>query len=669
MKSNTQTSPTQRRAQLLSVSLFLLGAITTLQCGCSLFIYDDPYAPPPPQAVYYAPAPPEPIYYEPVPAPGVYYFAPEPVPTPMPGTDVSLFIRGQAPTGENDDFPTLDDFPTIDESATATSNAVTNNDDYPTPPEDSELADFVTQGANIAEPSGVYDPSAKPFRPEPQRESIADREAEEAQLEKNFQTWLLEQKRAKKERAKTPRYLQPIDDSAFDDQNGIYARRAQEQDDEKSFMRRVTADTFAMMQESELSNRELLDWEKDEPTPIDWSKYAITLDLIRAWFGLGPNERAALEYMRQACEKQKEYSKSKDKKDLKEAAVLYEKAVTRWPGPATRSDYARDAQKNPFTTNKGGNLIEEDGLFFAGECWFFYQDYSRALVCYRALVSTYTNTIYKATAMKRLFHIGKYWVDCSEKEAALSVNLTQKDKPTLATFSQAKKAFEAIFLNDATDNGLAPEALFALANAYMRRGVAQGDGAFDDAARYYRELYEFYPASAHAEDACRLAMIALHRSYQGVKYDAAPLEEARRLAETILRSGRGNMDVVYEELESIKEEQAKRLFYTAQYYERRGNYASARSYYNRLAKDFANTSYATQAAQAYGQIEDKPAEADQFSWIRPVVPFLPKSKNQYFEVAPTSNLEELAARDDRLDMIGNATNVADTRAEDADNRR
>ena len=123
-------------------------------------------------------------------------------------------------------------------------------------------------------------------------------------------------------------------------------------------------------------------------------------------------------------------------------------------------------------------------------------------------------------------------------------------------------------------------------------------------------------------------------------------------AETILKSGRGNMDVVYEELESIKEEQAKRLYALGQYYERRGNYASARSYYNRLVKEHPNADYATLAAQSYQEIRSKPAEADQLSWIRPIAPFLPEPSKEYFEEAPDENLIEIARRDSRLNAIG-----------------
>lgn len=547
-------------------------------------------------------------------------------------------LRGQTdeplPTPESVDapFPTVDpSFPTFDPPT------------LDAPPTVSELPAFLTEGTALGEPTDAPESDKVD---EPRRESLADKEETERRLEQEYADWVKKQKERQKSLDKTPRYLQPISQNGdvFKDPNGPFAR----QERESSFIRQVTAADLGMMTDAEYS-RELYDWEKEEPTPIDWSKYALTVDRIRGWFGMGPDERAALEYMRQACEKQKEYYKTKEPKLLKEAAVLYERAAERWPGPALkpRRDFSKKENVGEY-----GTLIEEDGLFFAGECWFFYKDYNRALVCFRALVKTYANSIYKDTAMKRLYHIGCYWTECSEEATGPSVNLTEKDKPRFSSFAGAQKAFETIFLNDASDSGLAPAALFALANAHMRRGVNPGDGAFATAAQYYKQLYEFYPGSKYAEDACRLAMIALHKSYQGPFYDTAPLEQARALAETAQKSGRGNMDVVLEELEKIKEEQAKQLYTVGQYYEKRGNFASARTYYNRLVREFPNSFYATQAAQSYETIAEKPAEADQFAWIRPVAPFLPKSKNQYFEEAPPAELARVARREESLDRIG-----------------
>ena len=617
-----------------------LAATACLACalvasGCRLFVYDaDPYGPPPPaEPVYYIPAP-----TIDAPPPGTYIYSPEPYPdlyyaAPQPGLDVNVDIRGQAPA---DDFPTVDEFPTVGEFPTL--------DGYEAPPESSELTG-VANNATVPDPSGEYVPldPKESFSLEPKRQSISEREAEEKERQKKYNEWRKSRKKPNAD-SKTPRYLQPIQD----DKEEIFAREETLDEDDKSFMRTITVDELAAMQDDEQYNRDLYYWEEETPTPVDWSKYALSIDTIRAWFGMGPNEKAALEYMRQACLKQKEYEKTREPSCLKEAALLYEKAADRWPGPALRPDLTK---KNPFQAPKSGTLIEEDGLFFAGECWFFYKDFSRALSCYRALVQTYNASIYKDTATKRLFFIGNYWMKLSEESVSTTARITDKDK-TLTLFSHAQKAYEAIFLNDVSDAGLAPEALFALANGYMRRGVKQGDGSFENAAFYYRQIYENYPGHKRAEDASRLAMIAYHRSYLGPHYDDQPLEEARRLAEAIIKSGRGNLDVAYEELQNIKDEQAKRLLILGDYYERRGSYASARSCYNRLVKEFPNSGYATDAAVAYNAIETKPAEVDQLKWVRPIAPFLPKMTNEFYEERPDARLSEIAKRESRLNKLG-----------------
>ncbi len=642
--SNTRS--VVNRAFALSVA-----ALSLSVGGCALWIYDDPCCPPNgPCPVYVVPEelPPaqETFYY----GPGTYYYAPSTA--VILGQDKDANEKAAAKDAksnylqraQDDSFPTLDDgFPTLDDTFPTLDDAIA-------PPESSEVSEFVKNGTSVPEPTGQYETIdyGDDFRPKPKRESLSEREKAEEKIEKNFDNWLREKKAQRKaEVKKGKRYLQPIQECEVD---GLLRREENAMDlQDDSMIATVSAESIELMLENAESKRELYDWEKEEPTPIDWSKYAFSMDNIRAWFGMGPNERAALEYMRQACNKQKEYSKTHDKECLREAAKLYEKAADRWPGPALRPDYAR---KHPYDAPKSGTLIEEDGLFFAGECWFFAREFNRALTCYRALVSTYNSSIYKDVAMKRLFYIGSYWMQCSEESKGPSVNVKDKDKPMFSSFAGGEKAFKTIFLNDASDNGLAADALFALANAYMRRGVNQGDGSFDSAACYYKQLYEFYPGSKHAEDASRLAMIALHKSYQGVFYDDAPLNEARQLAETILRSGRGNMDVIYEELENIKEEQAHRLFALGGYYKKRGSYASARSYYNRLVKEYPNSEYAVEAAKMYAAIEDKPAEADQLAWVRPVMPFLPKSNNEFFEEAPSADMAKIARRDERLGGLG-----------------
>ncbi len=468
------------------------------------------------------------------------------------------------------------------------------------------------------------------------RQSIVDKEKTEKELEVRYQEWEQTQKKNKKGERNVPEYLRPLTDdrAVFNDPDSPFVQE-ERQNNDRRFVRQVTAADLNLM--SQISSRkELMDWEKEMEMPIDWSKYsAKTLwSKWRDWLGMGPNEKEAIALMKQACEKHMLYENTKETKHLFEAAKLYEKAGKKWTD----------------------SILEEDALFYAGECLFFANSYDSAMRHYKMLVSKYSNSILKKAAIERLYYIGCYWVQCSETETSV-MNLTNKQKPKMtSTFSGAKKAFEAIFMNDTSDDGRAPDALMALANAYMRRGVEQGDASFESAAQYYRQLYEFYPTCKHADKAYQFTIISLHQSYRGPLYDTRPLKQAEEIAETAKRIGKGDLLVINAELAKIKEEQARHLWIRGQYYEKRGYYASARSYYNQLSKEFPGSEYTQQAIARYLQIKDMPAEADTFSWVRPVMPFLPENNSEYFEDRP-DRLIQVAEGNQQNPSTENASNA------------
>ncbi len=453
---------------------------------------------------------------------------------------------------------------------------------------------------------------------EPNRQSLTDKVQVEKELEEKYQAWLKSKQTEKQVKGQS--FLDPLSDdrAVFDDPNSPFARKTKGEND-KRFVREITAADLSMM--SEVSSRkELLDWEKDEKTSsVDWSKYSAST-LWSKWkdfAGMSPNEKEANVIMKEATEEHGRFEDDKDKKHLTKAADLYEKAGRRWPD----------------------SILEEDALFYSGECSFFAENYPRAMRCYKQLVTKYTNSVLKKQAVERLYYIGCYWVKCSEEDHSI-VNISDKTKPSFSSFSGAKKAFEAVYLNDTSDNGRAPDALFALGNAYMRRACVQGDASYESAARYYRQLYEFYPASKHTEKAYQLAIIALHKSYRGPSYDSRTLKQAVEIAKAAQGAGKGDQKLIQEELESIRGEQATQMMFRGKYYEKRGNYASARAYYNRLARDFPEHDLSQEAAKRYAEIKDRPAEEDQYAWIRPVLPFIPKSDNVYYEDHPEKQVQE-----------------------------
>ncbi|MBR5414430.1 MAG: tetratricopeptide repeat protein [Thermoguttaceae bacterium] len=499
------------------------------------------------------------------------------------------------------------------------------------PPGESEFPEFARNAYEALEPSeeeltSVID--REKGKPERERKSIAEKEETEKELKAEYDAWLAKQRAGQKEKDKLPRYLQPLEDDheIFESEDSPYARgKEQSAAEEHKFVREISAADLNLMSDVS-SNRELMDWEKEQDAPVDWSKYsASTLyNKWRDYIGMGPNEKEALAIMKKATLALMEWEKTKDPKQLREAGELYEKAGKKWPD----------------------SILEEDALFYAGECSFFGRNYTKAKTFYKALLKKYSNSVLRRDAMERLYWIGVYWVKCAEEDPEVIGRFEGKERPRFSDFAGAKDAFETIFTNDVSDRGRAPDAVFALANAYMRRGVQQGDASFEEAAKYYQRLYEFYPACKYADRAYQLAMLALYQSYRGPFYDSTPLRRAEEIAKTAQRAHKGDPKVIEEQLRLIREKQAEYLLVRGEYYEKKKIYASARGYYQRLIEEFPDSEYAAKGAERYTAIRENPAESDQFALIRPIAPFLPETNNQYYEDQPSERLSAAVRGED-----------------------
>ena len=498
-------------------------------------------------------------------------------------------------------------------------------------PGESEFPEFARNAYEALEPSeeeltSVID--REKGKPERERKSIAEKEEAEKELKAEYDAWLAKQRADQKEKDKLPRYLQPLEDDheIFESEDSPYARgKEHSAAEEHKFVREISAADLNLMSDVS-SNRELMDWEKEQDAPVDWSKYsASTLyNKWRDYIGMGPNEKEALAIMKKATLALMEWEKTEDPKQLREAGELYEKAGKKWPD----------------------SILEEDALFYAGECSFFGRNYTKAKTFYKALLKKYSNSVLRRDAMERLYWIGVYWVKCAEEDPEVIGRFEGKERPRFSDFAGAKDAFETIFTNDVSDRGRAPDAVFALANAYMRRGVQQGDASFEEAAKYYQRLYEFYPACKYADRAYQLAMLALYQSYRGPFYDSTPLRRAEEIAKTAQRAHKGDPKVIEEQLRLIREKQAEYLLVRGEYYEKKKIYASARGYYQRLIKEFPDSEYAAKGAERYAAIRENPAESDQFALIRPIAPFLPETNNQYYEDQPSERLSAAVRGED-----------------------
>lgn len=274
-----------------------------------------------------------------------------------------------------------------------------------------------------------------------------------------------------------------------------------------------------------------------------------------------------------------------------EAAKKFETAADRWPD----------------------SPLEEDALFMAGESYFLSDQYYRASNTYTRLLKKYENSRHLDKIMARHFSVGRYWDEVSQVVYDYAPNVTDKTRPWLDPQGNAVAVYESIRLNDPT-GPLADDAVMAAANAHFL------NNRFEDAAYHYDLVRTEYPKSEHQRQAHLLALQSHLRAYQGPQYDAAPLKAAEKIVDDTLRLYGRELGEERTRLEQtrreIREERARRDFETAEYYRKLGFNGSARYYYQQLAKNFADTSYAEQSRAQLAALHGLPDEPpDRWGWL------------------------------------------------------
>ncbi|MDR0609670.1 MAG: tetratricopeptide repeat protein [Planctomycetaceae bacterium] len=390
-----------------------------------------------------------------------------------------------------------------------------------------------------------------------------------------------------------PEYLKPLPKW-----NGPFESREQKQTIEQDIIRQVG---YSEEKPKSFDALPVYDWEKEEQKGFDWS----VLDpvnfftKVRDWVGLGPDETKANAAMKKGRELLLATPDLKDRKKCLEAAKLFSEAAKRWPD----------------------SLLEEDALHLAGECYFFGEDYTRAMRSYQKLLIKYQHSKHIDNGVRRLFMIARYW-ELEDRRGVSSVNITEKSRPTFDTFGYAKKAYETIFIND--PNGpISDDAVMALATAYLLKGRYKGDDNYNHAAYYYNFLRENYPLSKHITRAHELELEARTNAYMGAEHSGTTLDEAQKLADITLRQfsselGEGEKEEILEMKEGIIQRQAEREWTMGQFYDKKQYYGSAKLYYEKLLDKYPQTEYAEKARVRLEQIQNKPDQPDQLDFLKKI---------------------------------------------------
>lgn len=300
--------------------------------------------------------------------------------------------------------------------------------------------------------------------------------------------------------------------------------------------------------------------------------------------GRGPDEKLA---RTELAEGEKLYAQ----RQYGDAVAHFKRAAMRWPDSS----------------------IEEDAMFYLGECYFFLDRYPKANDAYAGLIKKYGTTRHLDLVMRRQYAIARFWQDLDRHRPTHMPNLYDNTRPWWDTEGEALATYESVWINDPT-GPLADDAVMATANGHFLKG------RYRDADDYYDQLRTKHPQSEHQLEAHLLGLQSKLRAYQGPEYDGIELVDAEKLIDQTLTQFPDQLkeerERVVETRQLVKAQMAERDWLVGQHYDNLQYYRAARFYYEGILKDYPGTPYADMARQRIAEIKDLPPQPpDRFKWL------------------------------------------------------
>ncbi len=234
-----------------------------------------------------------------------------------------------------------------------------------------------------------------------------------------------------------------------------------------------------------------------------------------------------------------------------------------------------------------------EAQYYLGRCQEELRDYYRAFLEYRKTVQTYPSTTHFEEILEREFRIGNYFLSGKPRKLfGMAAILPARDK--------AVEIFQAI-VEDGPFSEHGPLAQYNVGLAHL----ALQD--YEQAVSAFEQVISRYPDSPLVDQArFQIAQASLKGTFQPV-YDQSPTDLAIRELETFLREY-PKSELVGEassRLKELKERRAQHEYQVGQFYEQRKRFASARVYYETIVDQFAQTPWASKAAERLHVLQSK----------------------------------------------------------------
>jgi len=276
------------------------------------------------------------------------------------------------------------------------------------------------------------------------------------------------------------------------------------------------------------------------------------------------------------------------------------------------------------------STLGEEAQFYLAESYFAQGKYAKAQDSYDQLFEDYPSTRYVEPATRRLFFIGKEWLQIAEPVAKTEImqvsgekvvednseppemprdptlrvpllpNFHDRSRPIFDTQGNALRSLKSIWMNDPT-GPLADDALMLTATYYQRHQN------YVEADRYFEILREEYPDSPHLESAFVLGAHVKQMSYQGPYYEGQDLEGARKLKEQSLQlfPVSSHRQQLRKDLDELYLQEAERHWAKVEYAQKKGKPKFVAIECIKLIAEYPDTGYAKEARRILMEIDRK----------------------------------------------------------------
>jgi outer membrane protein assembly factor BamD len=218
-------------------------------------------------------------------------------------------------------------------------------------------------------------------------------------------------------------------------------------------------------------------------------------------------------------------------------------------------------------------------------------DYEEAVKAYQTVIDDYPNTKLFDNVLEKQRRIGDHYFELGVK---------RQEKFTIfhgGNFEKAIKTYRQVIDNQPfTEFSAAAQYRIGLSYFKMER--------YEEAAAEFQKVIDFYPTSEWSAEAAFGTADSKFCMALPYEYDKTASEEATAKFRSFLKSypDSTRADEAKEKIQALRHMAARHEYEIGDYYYRNMRYASARVYFDSVARDYSETKWAEKASEKLGKM-------------------------------------------------------------------